>query len=140
MSLKTQANQITLVECLHNVETKREDEAKTLLALFTKVTNEQAFVWGKDIIGFGHYTYKHNSGSSEKWPLTGFSPRKTKLCIYIMPGFEDETIKTLLNQLGKHSLGKSCLYITNLAKVDLTILAQIITRSLNIMQQRYPQL
>ncbi|PCC13205.1 hypothetical protein CIK86_08015 [Pseudoalteromonas sp. JB197] len=57
-----------------------------------------------------------------------------------MPGFEDETIKTLLNQLGKHSLGKSCLYITNLAKVDLTILAQIITRSLNIMQQRYPQL
>jgi hypothetical protein len=139
MSLKTQAHQITLAECFNNLDEKRKHDAQTLLTLFSKATKEEAVVWGKDIIGFGSYRYKHHAGNSDEWPLTGFSPRKAKLSIYIMPGFEHPKIATLLSQLGKHSLGKSCLYITQLANVDLNVLAQIISESVLIMKQTYPQ-
>jgi hypothetical protein len=137
MSLKTQAHQITLAECFNNIDAKRKHDAQTLLSLFCKATHEQPVVWGKDIIGFGSYTYKHHSGSTDNWPLTGFSPRKSKLSIYIMPGFEESEIKELLKHLGNHSLGKSCLYINKLSNVNLAILEQIIVLSVQLMKQRY---
>ncbi|MDQ9093815.1 DUF1801 domain-containing protein [Pseudoalteromonas haloplanktis] len=139
MAIKTQANQITLQECLANTDPKRLEDANQLIALFEKITQEPAIVWGKDIIGFGYYQYKYDSGQSGEWPLTGFSPRKTKLSIYIMPGFEHNEIVTLLNRLGKHTKGKSCLYINNLKNIDLAVLEQLIALSVKIMKVKYSE-
>ncbi|KTF17952.1 DUF1801 domain-containing protein [Pseudoalteromonas sp. H105] len=138
MTIKTQANQITLQDCLTHIDPKRLDDANTLIALFEKITQEPAVVWGKDMIGFGCYQYKYDSGQSGEWPLTGFSPRKTKLSLYIMSGFENKEITTLLKQLGKHSVSKSCLYISKLDKIDLSVLELIITLSVKLMKAKYP--
>lgn len=138
MAIKTQANQISLQQCLANTDPKRLEDANTLIALFEKVTNEPAIVWGKDIIGFGRYRYQYDSGQSGDWPLTGFSPRKTKLSIYIMPGFENKEVAALLDKLGKHTTGKSCLYISNLKNIDLAILEQLIALSVAQMKVKYP--
>lgn len=137
MALKTQVNQITLEECLAHIDPKRLEDTHRLIALFEKITQEPALVWGKDIIGFGCYQYKYDSGQSGEWPLTGFSPRKTKLSIYIMPGFESDEIAPLLNKLGKHKTGKSCLYISNLNNIDLNVLEQIIALSVKQMKVKY---
>ena len=139
MTLKTKANQITLKQCLESIDSKRIEDTQTLLALFEKVTQSKPVIWGKDIIGFDHYNYKYDSGRTGEWPITGFSPRKTKLSIYIMPGFDHPKIAALLDKLGKHSLGKSCLYVTKLENIDLAILEQIIAESVLIMKQTYPK-
>lgn len=108
-------------------ETRRSD-AFTLLDIYSRVTGEPAKMWGTSIVGFGMYHYKSDRSSQEgDWPLTGFSPRKQNLTLYIMPGFDDLT--DLLDTLGKHKTSVSCLYINKLADVDMDVLEQIITRS-----------
>lgn len=85
-------------------------------------------MWGTSIVGFGSYHYKSERSSQEgDWPLTGFSPRKQSLTIYVMPGFEH--YQELLEKLGKHKTSKSCLYINKLSDVDMDILKKIIEKS-----------
>jgi len=81
-------------------------------------------MWGSSIIGFGAYRYKYASGQEGDWFKVGFSPRKQNLSLYLMCGFEP--VQSLLNQLGKHKLGKGCLYINKLGDVDLNVLKHII--------------
>ncbi len=84
-------------------------------------------MWGPSIVGFGTYHYKYASGREGDWFLTGFSPRKQNLTLYIMAGFKryDE----LLNKLGKYKTGKSCLYIRNLDDVDVDVLRELVKQS-----------
>jgi len=111
---------------------KRQD-SKVVLDIMKKVTGEQPLMWGSSIIGFGKYHYKYASGREGDWMLTGFSPRKQNLTIYIMPGFD--RYKALLVKLGKYKTSVSCLYIRRLSEIDLSILEKLIKKSLNDMKK-----
>ncbi|MEM8976586.1 MAG: DUF1801 domain-containing protein, partial [Pseudomonadota bacterium] len=91
--------------------------------------------WGASIIGYGRYCYKYESGREGEFLMTGFSPRKAHQVVYIMPGYRDMAAE--LQQLGKHRIGKSCLYINKLADIDLAVLARIIELGLADIEARY---
>ena len=92
-------------------------------------------MWGASIIGYGEYHYKYDSGREGDFLMTGFSPRKQNISLYIMMGFSK--FDALLSKLGKHKLGKSCLYINKLADIDEKILKEIIRLSFEQMKEKY---
>lgn len=120
---------------------KRAD-AKLLDALFRRVTGEQPVMWGPSMIGYGSYHYKYDSGREGDFLRTGFSPRKAKHSIYLMGGYCDDVASAkneqLLKRLGKHSRGKSCLYINKLADVDLAVLEELVKVNWDAMNRVYP--
>ena len=126
--LKTQKNDASVEEFLKGVsdERKRKDSYATL-ELMREITGDEPAMWGTSIVGFGSYRYKYASGREGEWFLTGFSPRKQNLTLYIMSGFDD--YDSLLSGLGKHKTGKSCLYINKLDDVHLPILRELIEQS-----------
>ena len=115
-------------------KTRRED-ALALLDIMREATGEPAEMWGSSIVGFGSYRFTYESGREGQWMLVGFAPRKASMSLYIMPGFKryDE----LLSRLGKHKIGKSCLYINKLADVDLAVLRQLIAESVTQMRRAH---
>jgi hypothetical protein len=126
--LKTQRNRKSVTKFLAGVkDAKRRQDAKKVLALMKDVTGEKPEMWGDSIVGFGTYRYKYESGREGEWMVTGFSPRKANLTLYIMSGFSK--YQELLGGLGKHKTGKSCLYINRLEDVDLTVLRRLIRES-----------
>ena len=117
-------------------------DQRELLALFQRVTGEQPKMWGESIVGFGSYHYKYDSGREGDWLRTGFSPRKANISIHLMgayctPEAQDEQ-QRLLEKLGPHKTGASCLYITRLARVDMDVLEQLIANNWTLMNERYP--
>ena len=90
-------------------------------------------MWGDSIVGFGSYHYKYKSGREGDWPMTGFSPRKRNLTLYIMPGFSE--YDDLLTNLGKYKTGKSCLYINKIEDVDLDVLRELVQQSVEHMAE-----
>ncbi len=123
--LKTQPNDQRVEDFLNSVadDTKLQDSF-TILELLKQETGLEPVMWGDSIIGFGTYHYKYASGRQGEWFLTGFSPRVRNLTLYIMSGFDE--YDDLLNKLGKHSTGKSCLYIKQLADIDLEVLKELV--------------
>lgn len=106
-----------------------------MLDIFKEITKEPAKMWGSSMIGFGKYHYKsHRSSQEGDWLLTGFSPRKTALTLYVLAGAENTT--ELLNKLGKHKTGVGCLYIKKLADVDVNVLRQLITENYLVAKER----
>ena len=103
--------------------------------LFRKITGEEPKMWGPSIIGFGSYDYKYESGREGEYFITGFSPRKAALTVYIMPGYRDMSDK--LARLGKHKTGKSCLYINKLADIDMAVLEEIVRDGIAYMEANY---
>ena len=135
--LKTQKNDASVLDFINSVEdeTKKQDCLR-LLEIFKECTGEQPAMWGSSIIGFGQYHYKSERSTQEgDWPLTGFSPRKANLTIYIMPGFDK--YQDELAKLGKHKTSVSCLYIKKLADVKEALLKQIIISAYESMKQQY---
>lgn len=94
-------------------------------------------MWGTNIVGFGSYEYRYASGRAGRWFLCGFSPRKQALTLYIMSGFS--MYGSLMQKLGKHKTGKSCLYIKSMADIDKSVLELLITESVQFMQRKYGQ-
>jgi len=90
---------------------------------------------GASIIGFGLYPYKNKSGMNGEWMKIGFSPRKASLTLYIMNGYD--TYDALLEKLGKHKLGKSCLYINKLSDIDMAVLKELIRNSYDYVTKNY---
>lgn len=134
--LKTKQNDASVVEFLNTVdnEQKQADSFK-LLKIMEEVSGEKGKMWGPSIVGFGTYHYVYDSGQSGDWMLAGFSPRKQALTIYMMAGnhhFEEE-----LKDLGKHKLGKSCLYIKKLEDIDEALLRKMIAKSIMLLEKRY---
>ena len=131
--LKTQPNEQNVEDFLNNVEneTKRKDSF-SILEMMKEDTGAEPIMWGDSIIGFGSYQYKYASGRDAEWFLTGFSPRKQNLTLYIMSGFEE--YDELLDKLGKHSTGKSCLYIKRLEDVDQDVLRDLVSKSVEHMR------
>lgn len=134
---KTKPTLIAPHEYLLTVEPeRRQREGLVLLELFNRVTQLEPQMWGGSIIGYGRYRYSYKSGRKGEWFLTGFSPRKTALTAYIMPGYRD--LADPLARLGKHKTGKSCLYINKLSDIDLDVLAEIVLDGLDYMRREYP--
>ncbi len=129
--LKTRVNDASVEKFIQSIsdEQQRED-CHVLLKLMRQITKAEPKMWGSSIVGFGSYHYKYESGREGDWFLTGFSPRKQNLTIYIMTGFEDYS--DLLKKLGKHSVGKSCLYIKRLEQIDLAVLKNLIEESIRV--------
>lgn len=113
----------------------RKADAQVALKWMSKVTGLKPKMWGPSIIGFGRYAYTYDSGHSGEAMLTGFSPRKANLVFYIMPGYEDQAAQ--LARLGKHKLGKSCLYINKLSDIDMSVLAEIVQDGVAYMRKNY---
>ncbi|MBC7943005.1 DUF1801 domain-containing protein [Candidatus Saccharibacteria bacterium] len=135
-TIKTIANDASVTDFINSVpdEVKRQDSF-ALLELFSKITGETAKMWGSSIIGFGQYHYKSERSKQEgDWPLTGFSPRKQNLTLYIMLGFDDYS--DLLANLGKHKTSVGCLYIKNLTDVDQKVLEKLIKQSYLAMKEK----
>ncbi|GGB51104.1 DUF1801 domain-containing protein [Shewanella inventionis] len=112
----------------------RQKDAHSLLSLLESASGYKPYLMGS-IIGFGHYHYQYESGREGESAVIAFSPRKQHLVVYIMPGFE--AYQQLLSKLGKHKLGKSCLYINKLSDINLTVFTEIATHSVKHMQQKY---
>ena len=137
--LKTKQNDGDVTQFLNSVEDeKKRADAHTIRALMEEITQEPAQMWGESIVGFGRYHYTYDSGREGDWFLVGFSPRKRNLTLYINIMAEFKDYDTLLAQLGKHKTGKSCLYINKLKDVDMDVLKQLITRSVEHMREQYP--
>ncbi len=114
----------------------RRADAERLNALFQDLTGWAPCMWGPSIIGYGQYHYVYDSGREGDFLATGFSPRKSNLSIYVMPGYQDYA--EILGRLGKHKLGKSCLYVNKLADIDLAVLAELIRAGLTDLAKIYP--
>ena len=135
--LKTQKNKASVKAFLDAVENeKRRKDAQTVLKLMRQVTGLRPQMWGTSIIGFGSYRYQNTSGRKGEWFLTGLSPRKQALTVYIMSGFS--SYDTLLKRLGKFKTGRSCLYINKLEDIELSVLEQLVAESFSYMREKYP--
>ena len=137
MANKTQPHDLNPRDFLATVEpVKRREDGLVLLDLFQRATGFPPIMWGPSIIGYGRYHYRYKSGREGDFLATGFSPRKANLSIYIMPGYQDYS--EILNRLGKHKLGKSCLYVNKLADIDLEVLAELIRAGLQDLDRVWP--
>lgn len=131
---KTKVSPAKFIASIQDAE-KRKD-ARRLAQLFRAVTKERSKMWGSSIVGFGSYHYKSERSRQEgDWPLTGFSPRKQNLSIYIMPGFKK--YQKLLKKLGPHKTSVGCLYIKRLSDIHLPTLRAIIADSVKVMKKKY---
>jgi len=132
--LKTKQNDASVKEFLGKIadEQKRRD-AFTILELMQQITGEKPKMWGPSIVGFGSYHYKYDSGHEGDMCVAGFSPRKEALTLYINSAFEKR--EPLLKKLGKHKIGKSCLYIKRLEDVSLPVLKELIAESFKVVRK-----
>lgn len=123
--LKTQKNDKNIQQFIEGLENKRRrEDSLVLLELFSQVTGADPAMWGDSIVGYGAYHYKQKSGQEVDWFVSGFSPRKQSLSLYILSGFH--AYSEQLDALGKHKLGKGCLYINKLQDIDLDVLRELI--------------
>jgi hypothetical protein len=130
--LKTKQNEQSVEGFLNSVsDEKKRADSFAVLALMKGVTGTEPKMWGDSIVGFGTYHYKYASGREGDYMLTGFSPRKQNLTLYIIAGFEQ--YDALLSKLGKFKTGKSCLYINKLEDVDSEVLRELVKQSVQHM-------
>jgi hypothetical protein len=137
MANKTQKTKVSVFTFLNSIsdESKRKD-SKQLAKLMEEVTGEKPVMWGESIVGFGDWHYKYASGREGDFFAVGFSPRKDKLTLYIMPGYQD--FGDLLEKLGPHKHGKSCLHIKRLSDIHIPTLKKIITKGYKDLKKKYP--
>ena len=135
--LKTKQTEASVEEYLDTIEDpRRRADCAALSALMKKVTKCEPRMWGPSIVGFGSVHYKYASGREGDMGLTGFSPRKANLTLYITDGFDK--YGDLLARLGKHKTSVSCLYINKLADVDQDVLRELVRRSVEHMRATNP--
>ncbi|WP_096085706.1 DUF1801 domain-containing protein [Agaribacterium haliotis] len=133
--LKTRPTELDVDAYLHSLSSsQKQADALELAALFSRVTQYKARLWGTSIIGYGAYRYRNHSGEHE-WLMTGFAARSKNLTLYIMQGFTN--FESELSSLGKHKCAKSCLYINKLKDIDMLKLEHLLRRVVDDMHQRY---
>lgn len=133
---KTQPTDVDPVAFIAAVDhPRRRADAEVLLGLMSRATGCPPTMWGPSIVGFGRYRYRYDTGREGEFLMAGFAPRQANLVVYILPGldqFGDE-----LDRLGKHKVGRSCLYINKLDDVDLAVLESIVVRSMELLDAEY---
>ena len=126
--LKTKQTQASVKKHLDGIEDEqRRKDCRAVSKLMQAVTGEKPKMWGPAMVGFGSYHYRYESGREGDWFLTGFAARKQALTLYVSPGFAG--YEGLMNKLGKHEIGKACIYVKRLEDLDLKVLEQLIARS-----------
>ena len=133
--MKTLENDGSVADFLKRVEEAKRKDCQELVKIMKRVTGKNPKMWGDSIVGFDKYHYVYASGREGDWPITGFSPRKQSLTIYIMNGFKDYSKE--LKKLGKYKTSVSCLYVKRLEDIDTKILEKIITKSVKTMRSLY---
>ncbi|HYH82403.1 MAG TPA: DUF1801 domain-containing protein [Longimicrobium sp.] len=111
-------------------------DCKAIMAMCERVTQQQPRMWGPSIVGFGSYTYRYESGRSGDACLTGFAVRGRELVVYVDAESPEQV--GLLARLGKHKIGKVCLYFRRLADLDAEVLEALIAGSVAEVRRRYP--
>lgn len=135
---KTRENDHNVTEFLNSVvDEKKRLDCFTILNLMKEITSYEPKMWGDSIVGFGSYHYKYASGREGDMPLTGFSPRKQNLTVYILPGFE--RYAALMAKLGKYKTGKSCLYIKSMEDINLKVLGKLVGLSVEELRNDHPR-
>lgn len=132
--LKTKKNTADVNAFLNSIQ--KEDtlaDCQELVRIMSELTGDEPSMWGPSIVGFGSYNYRYKSGRTGKWFLTGFSPRKQSLTLYIMSGFDH--LDEQLSELGKHKTGKGCLYIKRLDDIDRKVLRSLIQQSVEHLRK-----
>jgi uncharacterized protein DUF1801 len=127
--MKTKPTTESVKDFLNKItDEERRADCFAIAQMMEEITGEKAKIWGASIVGFGSYHYKYASGREGDWLVTGFSPRKKDLTLYVMMGFERH--RDLMEKLGKHSTGKSCLYIKRLSDIHVPTLRKLIRTSI----------
>ena len=134
--LKTKATEASVTEYIASRASEEQaDDCRSLMAMLKRVTKEKPQMWGPSIVGYGLYKYTYESGRTGEMCRTGFAIRGWELVIYLVAeGAEQEA---LLRRLGKHKMGKSCLYIKKLADIDMKILEQLVAAALMQIKSRH---
>lgn len=134
---KTKPTDVAVADFIASVDhPTRQADARALDAMFRRITGFQPRMWGPTIIGYGSYHYKYDSGREGDCNATGFSPRKASLSIYIMPGYHDYA--DILRRLGKHKIGKACLYVNKLSDIDMDVLEELVRAGLRDLNAKWP--
>ena len=133
VELKTKENKASVDAFLEKLPKEVREDCRAIVNLMKKATGEEPRMWGTSIVGFGRYHYKGASGREGEWMITGFSPRKANLSLYILSGLDKEV--ELLKKLGKHTTGKGCLYIKRLSDVDVKALEQLVVKGVKAMDK-----
>ncbi|MHA7818667.1 MAG: DUF1801 domain-containing protein [Erythrobacter sp.] len=141
---KTQITDVPPQDFIAGVEPqKKREEALVLLDMFERITGEKAQMWGPSIIGFGVYNTTYASGRDVTWMRSGFSPRKARHSLYLMGRYCDDAtgkkVDALLEKMGKHKTGASCVYVNKLADIDLNVLEEIVGVCWDAMDRKYPE-
>ena len=135
-SNKTVATKASVENFINSVESEQKKaDSREMIEMMRRITGSEPKMWGSSLVGFGQYHYKYASGREGDFFITGFSPRKTALTVYIMPGFD--RYEKQLEKLGPCKTGKSCLYLKNLDVVDREVLKEIISDSVQVMREKY---
>ena len=136
---KTKPTKIPVSSYIASIEdeTRRKD-CRALVVLMKRITGCSPKMWGPSIVGFDSYHYKYASGHEGDCCVTGFSSGKSHLTVYLMPGYAAASTQALLARLGKHKIGKSCLYLKRLSEVDMPTLERLIATSVAEVKRRYP--
>jgi hypothetical protein len=135
---KTQETSADVAAFVANVtDPAQRADAEVLIDMMATASGHPPKLWGPSIIGFGSYHYKYDSGREGDSLRIGFSPRKGQTVVYLIDGYEDRA--DLLARLGKHKVGKSCLYIKKLSDIDRDVLAEMIEWSLAHMDAKFPR-
>jgi hypothetical protein len=133
---KTKPTEVTASDFLDRIPAEKvRDDCYALIGLMKKITGAEPKMWGPSIVGFGKYHYKYDRGHEGYSCLTGFSPRKQNITLYVMPGFSGHP--ELLEKLGKHKSGKGCLYIKRLEDVNVNVLEELVRHSVDYLKSRY---
>lgn len=134
-AIKTRKTDASVSDFLAAVESEtRREDAKAVDEMLREITGEKPAMWGSSIIGYGEYTLQNSLGEAQ-WPKIGFSPRKTSTVLYLVPEILESD--PLMGKLGKHKIGKSCLYINRLSDVDMDVLRELATRSWKHMTEKH---
>ena len=129
------ANVFEFINTFANTEQKREDSFE-LVKLMQEVTGHPPKMWGSSLIGFGCYHYKSDRSRQEgDWPLVSFSPRKAAISLYVFTGNPDHAY--LLNDLGKYTIGKACIYIKKLSDIDQEALIRLMHATIDFLEEKY---
>jgi hypothetical protein len=133
---KTKATDASVESHLAAIKNEaRRGDCEALARLMTKATKQKPKMWGASIVGFGSYHYKYESGREGDSCLTGFSSRKGDISVYLVASFPGQA--ELLSKLGKHKMGKGCLYIRKLSDVDLKVLERLVVGSVAERKRHY---
>ena len=134
--IKTKSTESSVADFLNGiVDKQRRADCKAVAKMMRAVTGKNAKIWGSSIVGFGIYDYKYASGREGSFFLCGFSPRANNLVIYVMSGFSAH--EAMMAKLGKHSTGKSCLYVKKLDDINPKVLQSLTERSVKYMHKNY---